>query len=934
MRSLSVALSLCSSVVLSACVAEQGAPAPEDMHDVAEFSAGGDRLEEVLGAPDAEGWRRGPVLEADGAFDRIGVMFDAATPIELEVRTSLDGGLTFGAWVPANIVWNEASAYNAAADVDEGTHIGTRFRAPVEANLSFVRLFAFEKFERPDVSELDVEGAGEQEQALARDTLDVVSRVAWGARAPACGYGNHTPNRLTIHHTEQPGTVDPAVRVRQAQSLHIDVRNWCDIGYHLLIGYDGRIFQGRLENKLGSHAGPGNNTNNVGISFIGSFMDELPTPAALDAGAAAMRTVADEWGIPLNRTKVKGHREVRTTDCPGDTLYDYLEELIALADGGEPPAPPPAPGCTSSTLGAAVASGDCVQVSYEACGLDTCAWYRCSAGSWVCTDLSDCEETNYDHAQCDSGSDDDVEPDDGVIGPIVDFPYTHQSSTAPSTRDLFDDYSCDRSKSESGPEVVYEVTLPSSGVLTAMVTDGANIDVDVHILSALNDSACLDRHDSEASAAVDAGTAFVVVDTYRSAFYGERPGAYTVVIDFDADGAGDLPPVGTGSCAMQSTDQEMFWSSCASSMDGCFSSGGRRYLALPATGPAVKEAHLVTTADGFGSGWPSSFTQGISAHYALSASTSGYDMSRTESWAPAGEGGSQYGQGSTGNKIPVVDEAWYITMYWKQRPAGGTRMIVTNPANGRSVVASAGWETGPGANTSLAGVTEEIHHYLGTTHLSDLTVGFAVDQDLPLGPIVCGGAPDPEPEPTDPEPEPIDLPDEGSYDDIDSDHEDHAAIEQLRALGALWGCTPGSFCPDAPLTRAELANLIAVLEQAPYDPSDAATFADVGEEHWAHQAVEELSARAITYGCGGGNYCPGNEVSRASWAVYIRRARGLNGTSDAPADDVSPSHWAASSIGAVLEAGLMEDCGVGDFCPSDPVTRADAARFAAMTWLD
>ena len=64
-------------------------------------------------------------------------------------------------------------------------------------------------------------------------------------------------------------------------------------------------------------------------------------------------------------------------------------------------------------------------------------------------------------------------------------------------------------------------------------------------------------------------------------------------------------------------------------------------------------------------------------------------------------------------------------------------MIVTNPANGRAVVAAAGYETGPGSNTAIGGVSEEIHDYLGTEHRDALQLGFAVDQDLPLGPIDC-----------------------------------------------------------------------------------------------------------------------------------------------------------------------------------------------------
>ena len=123
----------------------------------------------------------------------------------------------------------------------------------------------------------------------------------------------------------------------------------------------------------------------------------------------------------------------------------------------------------------------------------------------------------------------------------------------------------------------------------------------------------------------------------------------------------------------------------------------------------------------------------------MSAAATGYEMSRSEPWAPAGEGGSEFGQGSTGSPIPVVDEAWYVNMYWASstRPARSTRMIVTNPENGRSVIASAGWETGPGSPARMGGASEEIHHALGSSHASTLTFAFATDQTLPFGPIVC-----------------------------------------------------------------------------------------------------------------------------------------------------------------------------------------------------
>jgi len=55
----------------------------------------------------------------------------------------------------------------------------------------------------------------------------------------------------------------------------------------------------------------------------------------------------------------------------------------------------------------------------------------------------------------------------------------------------------------------------------------------------------------------------------------------------------------------------------------------------------------------------------------------------------------------------------------------------------------------------------------------------------------------------------------------------------------------------------------------------SATFADVPTGHWAFQFVESLATSTITAGCGGGNYCPDDPVTRAQMAVYLSSALGL-----------------------------------------------------------
>jgi S-layer family protein len=59
------------------------------------------------------------------------------------------------------------------------------------------------------------------------------------------------------------------------------------------------------------------------------------------------------------------------------------------------------------------------------------------------------------------------------------------------------------------------------------------------------------------------------------------------------------------------------------------------------------------------------------------------------------------------------------------------------------------------------------------------------------------------------------------------------------------------------------------------DPSTA-TFADVPVGHPFHRFVEALYASGITGGCGGGNYCPDAPVTRGQMAVFLAGALGLH----------------------------------------------------------
>ena len=79
------------------------------------------------------------------------------------------------------------------------------------------------------------------------------------------------------------------------------------------------------------------------------------------------------------------------------------------------------------------------------------------------------------------------------------------------------------------------------------------------------------------------------------------------------------------------------------------------------------------------------------------------------------------------------------------------------------------------------------------------------------------------------------------------------------------------------------------------------TFSDVPEDHWAYSYIEEFTALGITSGCGGGNYCPDAAVTRAQIAVFMVRAiENLRADIQANASSIASI---ASGAGVLVYAG-------------------------------
>ncbi|MBI5838613.1 MAG: S-layer homology domain-containing protein [Chloroflexi bacterium] len=96
--------------------------------------------------------------------------------------------------------------------------------------------------------------------------------------------------------------------------------------------------------------------------------------------------------------------------------------------------------------------------------------------------------------------------------------------------------------------------------------------------------------------------------------------------------------------------------------------------------------------------------------------------------------------------------------------------------------------------------------------------------------------------------------------------------------------------------------------------------------------MERLAAEGITSGCGNGNYCPDNAVTRAQMAVFLLRAR--HGSSYAPPaatgamfNDVLVNYPGSAWIEQLAREGITSGCSSNQYCPDSPVTRAQMAVF-------
>ncbi|MCF6093388.1 S8 family serine peptidase [Microaerobacter geothermalis] len=175
----------------------------------------------------------------------------------------------------------------------------------------------------------------------------------------------------------------------------------------------------------------------------------------------------------------------------------------------------------------------------------------------------------------------------------------------------------------------------------------------------------------------------------------------------------------------------------------------------------------------------------------------------------------------------------------------------------------------------------------------------------------------------------------GGFTDISS-HWAKESIAQLSKEKVINGYQDFTFRPNQPITRAQVAAILVRtlnktdVEQKPFN------FSDVKKGYWAYDSLKQAYYLGILSGYDDGTLRPDQPISRAEMAVMVARAANLDlplFILRPSFTDVPRKHWAAKEIQAMSKNGYINGYTDGSFKPNGRATRAEFAVIIERIWF-
>ena len=161
------------------------------------------------------------------------------------------------------------------------------------------------------------------------------------------------------------------------------------------------------------------------------------------------------------------------------------------------------------------------------------------------------------------------------------------------------------------------------------------------------------------------------------------------------------------------------------------------------------------------------------------------------------------------------------------------------------------------------------------------------------------------------------------------------AIEYVRAHGLMLGTSHTMFSPRVPATRGMFVTILGRMAGISTDQFPAAgTYRDVAAGRFYTPYVEWASQHGIVTGIGDGTFRPNQPVTRQEMAVILHRyaaamAITLEQDTTLPAlhDINAVALWAREAVTALQQAGILQGTGDGRF---EPLRNSDRASIASI----
>lgn len=143
----------------------------------------------------------------------------------------------------------------------------------------------------------------------------------------------------------------------------------------------------------------------------------------------------------------------------------------------------------------------------------------------------------------------------------------------------------------------------------------------------------------------------------------------------------------------------------------------------------------------------------------------------------------------------------------------------------------------------------------------------------------------------------------------------------------LLGYDDGTVRPNGSISRAEVATVLFRLLKDDVRMQNLTkdnAYSDVSDTAWYAAAVSTLSKMGVISGYPDGTFRPNAPITRAEFAAMIARFDETAKSADTPFTDIS-GHWAENAIGKAYGNGWVEGSSKTVFCPESNLTRAETA---------